>query len=215
MRNPVTSRFSYRSPAVKALLDYWASLPRRGYAPLKRDFNPMALRGSLSHALLLDIGEPDDILLRVVGTAHVNRLGKEVTGQNMLLGFEERLRPSVGLTHWLASRHPFGTFAEVEETSSVGSKVSLEVITLPLLGDTDERSFLISVGYALNDRATGHKTEARHKRLSSWHRPVVIDLGNGIPDDLPAPNPELGQSEPITISLEDALAGFVSEGCPN
>jgi len=43
----------------------------------------------------------------------------------------------------------------------------------------------------------------------------VIDLGNGIPDDLPAPNPELGQSEPITISLEDALAGFVSEGCPN
>ncbi len=212
MSKPVTSRFSYRSPAVKALLDYWGSLPRHGYAPLKRDFNPMALRGSLSHAILLDIGEPDDILMRVVGTAHVNRLGKEVTGKNMLLGFEERLRPSVGLTHWLASRHPFGTFAEVEETSSAGSKVSLEVITLPLLGDTDERSFLISVGYALTNSG-GHKSEARGKRLSSWHRPVVIDLGNGIPDNLPEADPDLGQSEPVLITLDDALWGFMGESC--
>ncbi|MCO5733835.1 PAS domain-containing protein [Rhizobium sp. SSA_523] len=72
-----------RSEKAREIHRYWNSLRRGGAAPLRADFQPMAIRQRLPDLFMLDLADAD-FRFRLAGTRICDMFGTELRGSNFL-----------------------------------------------------------------------------------------------------------------------------------
>lgn len=68
---------------IQMVYDYWRSLADVAGLPARRDFDPQALRGALSHTMLVNVMPDGGLIYRVIGTAIVDKMGRDCTGKSV------------------------------------------------------------------------------------------------------------------------------------
>lgn len=103
------------TPMLKAFLARWDKAARTG-PPLRRDFDPLAMRDWLGHLYLADvIGAGQRFRYRLVGTQIVRMLGRDVTGRHFdeIYGVQD-YEEFVASFRWIvANRRPMRSHGRV------------------------------------------------------------------------------------------------------
>ena len=162
---------------ARRFFEYWDSLPKRGFVPDRKDFNPAAIYSLMPSVSLLEIMSPERVEIRLLGTDLVDRIGIEVTGGNYLESFEPALRPAYLNILNTQITFPCGrrTVLKTREESGILSRV--EVLSLPLTHDAVGNPLILScfeptesIGYEHGGR------EVKNFDDIQW-----IDIGAGVP----------------------------------
>ncbi|MEQ9331206.1 PAS domain-containing protein [Thalassobaculum sp.] len=71
-----------RNPALRSLLEYWISIHPGDRLPARRHFDPLAVKQALPSLVLTDVErDPYRFKVRLMGTAVVSAMGKDLTGR--------------------------------------------------------------------------------------------------------------------------------------
>ncbi|MFZ1988862.1 MAG: PAS domain-containing protein, partial [Alphaproteobacteria bacterium] len=109
--------------------------------PSRRAFAPSAVRTLLPYLGLLELQGPDHILVRLVGTAVINRGRVDMTGKNLLDFYPESERDRARRHHLRMLQTPCGsTFLSREEFGPMTTLV--EIVNYPLADDAGEARFI-------------------------------------------------------------------------
>ncbi len=144
------------SPEAQAFLDNWRALRHgSGRIPPKTAFDPTRIPALLPQVVLYERRARDDFHIRLIGTAVVERIGREATGANVLELIAAEAR---GLVAQILNRvldAPCGHASVVEDVYPSGRRQQVEVIRLPLADADGTARFIVSltqpldvVGYA-------------------------------------------------------------------
>jgi hypothetical protein len=125
-----------RHEQLKQLADYWQAKKGDRRAPARADIDPIEIPALMPHLVLLDV-EPDPrrIRFRLLGTAVVNGLGRDLTGKYL-----EELRLNKIQRAMYAEYQRVAAAGEPacttwEYTREDGRHVRLERLVLPLSSD--------------------------------------------------------------------------------
>ncbi len=173
------------SERAQRFLDYWRSLPKIDLVPRRDAFDPAAVAALLSDLILCsyEFGPPPRVIFRLIGSRHVDRWGRDLTGQNYLTFLPRRDRNAV----WRRLRnvvvHPCGTHGFRAEVYRSGKVALLETLILPLRGSDGAIDRCIAYSHEAPgfekprwDISGGHEFRATA-------RDRYLDIGNGVPDE--------------------------------
>ncbi|MGF1591729.1 MAG: PAS domain-containing protein [Kiloniellaceae bacterium] len=72
---------SIEHPGLRALHDYWVSRRDGGLLPGRQHLDPLDIPGLLPNLTLIDVVAAAALRYRLVGTALVGRIGRDITGR--------------------------------------------------------------------------------------------------------------------------------------
>lgn len=121
-----------QTPAFAALYDYWQSVRRNGAIPRAADFDLLALTNWLPEMSLLDIYDMDNVVCRFAGTAIVERMGMDISGQNIFNSQAEAMRDRASRAYLTATQTPCGAISHYTNHYSSGREGSVRTLYLPL-----------------------------------------------------------------------------------
>lgn len=139
------------SPESHAFLDNWRALQAgAGGVPPKAAFDPTRIPALLPQVVLYERRARDDFHIRLIGTAVVERIGREATGANVL----ELIAPEAsGLVAQILNRvldAPCGHASVVEDVYPSGRRQRVEVLRLPLADADGVPRFIVSLTQPLD-----------------------------------------------------------------
>ena len=173
------------APSARAqrFFDYWHSLPKDGFVPRRESFDPAAVAPLLPDLILCryEFGAPPRVVFKLVGSRHVDRWGRDLTGQDYLAFLPDQDRAATWQRLRSVVEHPCGTHGYRAEAYRSGKVVLLETLILPLRG-----------GEGHVDRCIAYSHEAPGYEKPRWDisignefrataRERYLDIGNGVP----------------------------------
>lgn len=172
---------------------YWSSLPRQGFVPFRRDFDPGAIRGILPIICILNHVGPGDWRIRLMGTGVVERARVDFTGRNFLDLMPEEQRAAEDWRLREMTSRPCGAFGVRRSRRASGIEYFVRTVAFPLRADDGEARLLISSNEEL--RAGGHPVDSRVQIFNPVSR-AYIDIGAGVPVDIAERSSEAAQAFP-------------------
>lgn len=168
---------SFQTPECRGFYEHWQSLPKHGLAPTSETFLDTAHPVYAPSIYILEFSG-SDIIIRLMGTALVERWKKDRTGQSFLTS----QNPEVHKIFMANSSHivnkPCGLRATNRFRLSTSQRVSTEAVTLPLATAPERPARLVSYSQMFED--PGDK-----EMVGGWENVVDhewVDLGAGVPD---------------------------------
>ncbi len=163
--------------------NYWQSLRHGGGLPHAEDFDLLALTPWLAEVTLYDIKGPEDIVCRFVGTAIVERMGRDLSQQNTLPQHADNTRDRVLKTYLAITNLPCGTVARFSNHYSSGQSGVIRSLYLPLtVSATGANSRMVCIS-SREDRRTYAAPIEQTISATDITSLEWIDLGFGIPGD--------------------------------
>jgi hypothetical protein len=140
-------------PVVRGVYEYWLSLYSEGRLPGRQHVDPCVIPHLLPHVFLVDIeGPPQRFRYRLVGTAYVDLMGRDLTGcyfDDVHPGFEGEVR-----RHYIDAieqRRPVYRKGQVMFALEAQRFLGMERIIVPLARNgTDVDMILGSIVYTHN-----------------------------------------------------------------
>lgn len=171
------------SSRARRFLEYWQSLPKDGLVPRRDLFDPVAVAPLLSDLIICryEFGASPKVCFTLIGSRHVDRWGRDLTGQDYLAFVPEIDRAATWHRLRLVVEHPCGTHGFRAEIYRSGKVVLLESLILPLRGGDGRVDRCI----AYSHEAPGYEkprwdiSVGREFRATSGGR--YLDIGNGVP----------------------------------
>lgn len=146
--------------------------------PSRRAFSPSSMRGLLPYLALLEMQSRDAILVRLVGTAVINRGRVDMTGKNLLDFYPEGERERASRHHTRMLQTPCGsTFLSREEFGPVTTYV--EIVNYPLADDAGEARFILGIAVETNRRELMLRGEGP-MQISALVDQRYLDIGAGV-----------------------------------
>lgn len=171
------------SAEARLFFSYWDNLPKEGLIPRRGQIDPTMLKDLLPDLVICKyvFDNPPAIILRLVGTRHVMRWGRELTGVDYLDLVPPERRPLAWARNKLIVEHPCGTHSYRIETFASGGRARLESTALPLRDNDGKADMMIL-----------YSREAPDERLEPWKlgagqafadslQSRFIDIGAGVP----------------------------------
>jgi len=171
------------SARAQRFLDYWRSLPRADFVPRRESFDPAAVAPLLPDLVLCryEFGPPPRVVFSLIGSRHVDRWGRDLTGQDYLAFLPEHDRDAAWQRLRNVVAHPCGTHGFRAEVYRSGKVVLLETLILPLRGRDGPVDRCIAYSHEAPgfekprwDISVGHEFRATS-------RDRYLDIGNGVP----------------------------------
>ncbi|WP_020590517.1 PAS domain-containing protein [Kiloniella laminariae] len=174
--------FDFLSPRCQQFHDYWWRLNESsGQAvPYKADFNPAEIKPVLPYVLLHDLATPGKSLLRLVGTAIVDRMGINATGRDYLDFVSQERRDKAYRHLQTTSSLPCGMRVVIEGRYLSGRVNVSETVGYPLEAAGGASRYMIFVDDIVE---TMEYQDVSDKQLEYYRvrRRDYIDIGAGIP----------------------------------
>ena len=173
------------SPESAGFLAYWQSLPKHDFIPRRDDIEPGVLKAMLPDVITakLQYSEPIGLILRIVGTRHVDRWGRNLTGKNYL----DFVPPDAKQLAWARIRliveHPCGTHSFRVEKFHSGQTARLESLSLPLRSRDGLPDQIIIYSREVEDPDARPWKRGPAQEFVSYLDNTFIDIGGGIPLD--------------------------------
>jgi hypothetical protein len=173
------------SARAQRFLDYWLSLPRDGLVPRRDSFDPAAVAPLLPDLILCrcEPGAEPRVVFTLIGSRHVDRWGRDLTGQDYLSFLPPHDRDAAWQRLRNVVEHPCGTHGYRAELYRSGKVVLLEALILPLRS----RDGRVDRCIAYSHEAPGYEkarwdfSVGREFRATARER--YLDIGNGVPSD--------------------------------
>ncbi len=174
--------FGHEFPGFAALYDYWQSVRDGAALPRAADFDLLALTNWLPDMSILDVLSIDDVIWRFAGTAIVERMGHDPSGENVFGIQTPATKPRTASAYQTAThqQQPCGAVARYTNHYSSGREGNVRSLHLPL--ETPAKNYSRLVAVTFREDATTfaepiERTLTATKILSiDW-----IDLGFGLP----------------------------------
>lgn len=161
--------------------DYWLSLPKVKLIPRKTDFDPIDQRQILTSFVIHELVSPDEIIVRLAGTAVRQEYGFEPTGTNYLDRVAPQRRAKASEAIHLVCEHPVGMRVKRTSTTKLGHVLLNESLALPM---RDDEGMARLVYYQTNMSALPKHRVANQDellRIEILDR-TFLDIGAGIPN---------------------------------
>jgi hypothetical protein len=165
---------------AQLLLDHWNSLPKHDLIPRRADLDPAKLRPLLGFLILAELNLKGELRLRLVGTNHVYRWGRDLTGGDYLQLLPAADRPLALARARLVLEHPCGCLGRCVEEYSSGAAVTLEFLRLPMRDEQDKATRLIIYAREIAP-PLGQVNRGRGVGVRELPGVRFIDIGNGVP----------------------------------
>ncbi|HBM89681.1 MAG TPA: hypothetical protein DD437_14135, partial [Rhodobiaceae bacterium] len=134
---------------------------------------------------ILDVIDPMNILYRLAGTGIAERMGEDPTGNNLIEMTAPDTRAMVSKILYLIVSHPVGAIATYENVYSTGKRSVVESLYLPLQKAEGQSDRIVSVHS--REKTVTYEDEQAHSTVAAKILELKwIDLGAGIPDEIPA-----------------------------
>lgn len=166
------------------LYDYWNSGREAGDLPRADKFDLLALTQWLPNIILLDVFARDNVVARFAGTAMVDRLGFDITRENVINNQSDASRERVINAYAAVIGTPCGMVARYSNHYSSGRFGVVSTIYLPLKAPASGNARIVAMvcreedaGYAEPIERTQAGTDIQS---AEW-----IDLGFGVPPEKP------------------------------
>jgi len=172
----------FRTEGARDFARYWLSLPRvEEGLPSQRDFDPVEIRHLLHHVILHDVTVENQSLLRIVGSALVERFGFNPTGRDYgTLVNPDRRDAAIGAL-FTAAYHPCGMHVVLEWRYQNGQRQMAEALGFPLIRRDGKGRLLMFVDISLE--TTGYeKAHGQDVRALGVSERQMIDIGSGVPE---------------------------------
>lgn len=161
--------------------NYWQSMRQGESLPLAEDFDLLALTPWLAEVTLYDIKGPEEVVCRFLGTAIVERLGNDLSQQNLLPQHANNTRERARKAYLAMSNLPCGTVARFSNHYSSGQSGIIRSLYLPMkVAATGANSRMACISSREDRRTYAAPIEqtisATEITLLEW-----LDLGFGIP----------------------------------
>lgn len=175
------SDLSFCSPAAQAYAAYWDALPKINLIPSRSSFDPADLPSILPGFAVHEFVSPDNILVRLCGSAVVERFGYEMTGKNYLSHFKPSRQPEVYDALSNVIDCPCGLLVHIRMFRESGVMIDYEVLGLPFRNEQGVANLAIYHSETLKSHPKLAPREDRRKDSMPLRR-MYIDIGAGIPD---------------------------------
>jgi len=172
----------FQSEDCQGFFNHWKSLRTgRDIIPTQKDFLDHADPRYAPHTHISELGPDGSMIVRLMGTALVERWGKDKTGEAMGEGQPSDVREALYSNTRLVIATPCGLRSEIELATSSGSEMVIEAVTLPIAVEPGKPGRLVAFSAVMRKLEYGEHSQ-RYKSLANvdW-----IDIGAGVPDDPP------------------------------
>ena len=144
--------------------------------PLRKSLTLPASKPFAPYLSILEMREPYVAIVRIIGTANVNRTRVDNTGKNWFDMFPAETRPDIWRAFWLILDTPRGSlvFAHEDYERSIG----IEVLTFPFADDNGVPTYIVSTTTQLELRDLVLRGEDA-MRPSLPDAEYFIDIGAG------------------------------------
>lgn len=163
-------------PSCAAFLAHWKSLRGDALVPTVAAFID---RPSPLHApyLFMATVNGDDLILRLIGTALVERWGRDLTGQRLYMSKSGDYRRAIAENFNRVVTQPCGCYAINEYMSGRQRYVAVKVLYLPLWDEAGRPPRVVGYSTETEKRSENELLVDRRRTVeANW-----IDLGAGVP----------------------------------
>lgn len=145
------------------------------------EMDPAAIKPALPFVLLHDLGTPDSSIIRLAGTAMVDRYGFDPTGRNYLDFVSEDRRETAYRELIRTSTHPCGMRVVVEVRYVSGKRTVAESLGYPFTGRNGQ-PLMMFVDEMTEEPV--HDLDQRSKPMEVFlvRERDYVDVGFGTPD---------------------------------
>lgn len=173
------------NPALKPLCEFWDEVRGDRLLPNASDIDPSQIAYILKDIAILDVIDPMNILYRLAGTGIAERMGEDPTGNNLIEMTAPETRAMVSKILYMIVSHPVGAIATYENVYSTGKRSVVESLYLPLQKTEGQSDRIVSVHS--REKTVTYEDEQAHSTVAAKILELKwIDLGAGIPDEIPA-----------------------------
>jgi hypothetical protein len=145
--------------------------------PKKSAIDPSKIKAILPHLVIYERKEAAVFHIRLMGTAAVERIGYDLTGRNLLEFFHYAAKDEAQRDLNRIVQQPCGQFLVVKDRFASGREALVEILRLPLSGETADVRYIIGCTEERNTtsfaRPRGDEPELIAERLESF----FFDLG--------------------------------------
>ncbi len=176
---------TFVSPKTKAFADYWFSLKEitradkpgaAPHMPVRAAFDPIAIPSLLSDIVLLERTRPDAFLLRLQGTAFIERGVMDRTGTTLSPDETQPGRQQIFNAMTRILNTPCGLRLVGVEQNMDGKNSLVEVAVFPLANNEGKPTFVVALVSTLE--TLGYREDVHFKdSLVEIREAVEIDLG--------------------------------------
>ncbi|NKB43492.1 MAG: hypothetical protein GKS03_04355 [Alphaproteobacteria bacterium] len=168
---------SFQAPECRGFYEHWQSLPKNGLAPTSETFLDAAHPVYAPSVYILEFSD-SDIIIRLMGTALVERWKKDRTGECFLTTQDSEVKKVFVINSSQIVNIPCGLRATNQFLLSTGQRVSTEAIALPLTAAHGRPLRFVSYSHMFEKPADDEK-------VGGWEDVVDqewINLGAGVPE---------------------------------
>ncbi|MBC8452199.1 MAG: PAS domain-containing protein [Rhodospirillaceae bacterium] len=172
---------NFENENAKLFADYWASLPKVEFVPMRSSFDPCDVPAILSTFVIHEFRDPDVVHVRLLGTELADRYGFDITGTNYLDTVHPDRKDKVwrALSHIV--EHPCGMLVYIEGVRESGMVEVSESVGFPFRDDAGDIGQVIYQNN-LCDAESYWDYRNDQRKASRAIRRRYIDIGAGIPD---------------------------------
>jgi len=165
----------------QAFLTYWQSLRQLDELLVaSEDFLDNPHRQFSPNVIILDVYD-DDVIVRLVATAIVERWGVDLTGKSMFSARLPMKRNDTLFNYHSLIDHPCGLLSVNNTKTSVGRAVVSETLSVPLSVTAGRPKRLVTYSRLMTPMDEGEKS----KEVADYAHQTWVDIGAGVPDDAP------------------------------
>ncbi|WP_286828776.1 MULTISPECIES: PAS domain-containing protein [Kordiimonas] len=166
----------------EALLAYWLRLKEEeGGVPRRSNLNPVAIRDLLPFVFLMERRAPDDLLVRLSGTALDAISPMPMTGANYLDLCPDETRDMVADMVTTVLTTPCGHRFKREATFQNGKSHEITTLSLPMTSEQGECRYIVGVSASKTDLMPTNIQPGKYVAVKVLQSEFV-DLGYGLPD---------------------------------
>lgn len=172
----------FQSEDCQGFLEHWRSLRTGGgIIPSQKDFLDHADPHYAPHTHISEVSPDGSMIVKLMGTALVERWGKDKTGEAMGEGQPQDVMDALYSNTRLVISTPCGLRSELELATTSGSEMVIEAITLPIGVEPGKPGRLVAYSSLMRKLEYGEYSQ-RYKSLANveW-----FDIGAGVPKDPP------------------------------
>lgn len=167
----------FRHKNTVSFFDYWLSLPKDDWVPLRSSFHPEDVPALLGNIMIYELFSPAKIKRRLLGSK-LDYLENSIgAGGGDADGGSDDAK-----IFWTVGTQPCAMLILAQQSLKSGMNVIVETLCLPLLGDNEGNGQLIIQKNILDDP----KFQPDVATYSVDHNSVLqrdyIDIGAGLPD---------------------------------
>lgn len=165
----------------QTFLTHWKSLRQPGKLVVSsQDFLDNSHPLLSPNVIILDVYD-DDVIVRLVATAIVDRWGVDLTGKSMFTAHMPMRREDTLFNFNQVISQPCGLLAVNNTRTSGGRDVVSETLSLPLSVLPGRPKRLINYSRLIDPMEDGEQS----KEVAGYEHQDWIDIGAGVPDETP------------------------------